>query len=264
MSLLRFFSHKICPDFIYIVVVKISHRTEAWEHGQLAFTCNVHIIRPSVTPSPPPPQPESAEGSPQAPPQNGSMMQHHSGSRTGHGGDDVITRMKNVSMIELGRYRMKPWYFSPYPVELTSEPIIYICEFCLKYVKSKKCLERHLVRTCADHVVHSQQVCVLCSRCCGLYIILMHLLSVVSFCCQPVGFVQASWAQLCQQAPSQLSVVCSTEKRGEPGIFSDVSMTQLENVLSCLVPLSLCTVLSTLHSCTIKTFLSWHHSHERR
>ena len=54
--------------------------------------------------------------------------------------------MKNISMIELGRYRMKPWYFSPYPVELTTEPIIYICEFCLKYVKSKKCLERHLVR----------------------------------------------------------------------------------------------------------------------
>jgi histone acetyltransferase HTATIP len=48
-------------------------------------------------------------------------------------------------MIELGRYRMKPWYFSPYPPELATEPVIYICEFCLKYVKSKKCLERHKV-----------------------------------------------------------------------------------------------------------------------
>ena len=28
-------------------------------------------------------------------------------------------------------------------------PVIYICEFCLKYVKSLKCLERHLV----SHVV---------------------------------------------------------------------------------------------------------------
>ena len=60
--------------------------------------------------------------------------------------------MKNISMIELGRYRMKPWYFSPYPVELTTEPIIYICEFCLKYVKSKKCLERHLVRVFTQSV----------------------------------------------------------------------------------------------------------------
>ena len=77
------------------------------------------------------------------------MMQHPSGSRTGHGGDDVVTRIKNISMVELGRFRMKPWYFSPYPEELTAEPIIYICEFCLKYVKSKKCLERHLV-CCMD------------------------------------------------------------------------------------------------------------------
>ena len=29
--------------------------------------------------------------------------------------------------------------------------------------------------------------------------------------------------------PAQLSVACSTEKRGEPGIFSHVSMTQSEN-----------------------------------
>ena len=29
--------------------------------------------------------------------------------------------------------------------------------------------------------------------------------------------------------PAQLSITCSTEKRGEPGIFSHVSMTKLEN-----------------------------------
>lgn len=28
---------------------------------------------------------------------------------------------------------------------MTSLPVIYICEFCLKYMKSPKCLERHLV-----------------------------------------------------------------------------------------------------------------------
>lgn len=26
-----------------------------------------------------------------------------------------VTKMKNVEMIELGRHRIKPWYFSPYP-----------------------------------------------------------------------------------------------------------------------------------------------------
>ena len=40
------------------------------------------------------------------PRQTGSMVSHH---------DDIVTRMKNVEMIELGIYRIKPWYFSPYP-----------------------------------------------------------------------------------------------------------------------------------------------------
>lgn len=40
------------------------------------------------------------------PRQSGSMVMHH---------DDVVTRMKNIEMIELGRYRIKPWYFAPYP-----------------------------------------------------------------------------------------------------------------------------------------------------
>ncbi|CAH1791663.1 unnamed protein product [Owenia fusiformis] len=77
-----------------------------------------------------------------APRQTGSMVVHH---------DDIVTRMKNVDMIELGRHRIKPWYFSPYPQELTSEPIVYICEFCLKYVKSHKCLERHLSKCVFRH-----------------------------------------------------------------------------------------------------------------
>ena len=27
----------------------------------------------------------------------------------GHGPDDIITRMKNIELIELGRHRIKPW-----------------------------------------------------------------------------------------------------------------------------------------------------------
>lgn len=60
--------------------------------------------------------------------------------------DDIVTRMKNISCIELGRHRLKPWYFSPYPQELTALPILYLCEFCLKYLKSLTCLQRHLTK----------------------------------------------------------------------------------------------------------------------
>ena len=59
--------------------------------------------------------------------------------------------MKNIDMIELGRYRIRPWYFSPYPQELTTEPVVYICEFCLKYLKSVKCLERHKSKCTLNH-----------------------------------------------------------------------------------------------------------------
>lgn len=47
-----------------------------------------------------------AQSQPPGPRQSGSMVSHH---------DDVVTRMKNVSMIELGKHRIKPWYFAPYP-----------------------------------------------------------------------------------------------------------------------------------------------------
>ena len=60
--------------------------------------------------------------------------------------EDAVTRMKNIEMIELGRHRIRPWYFSPYPIELTTLDTIYICEFCLKYLKSRTCLERHLTK----------------------------------------------------------------------------------------------------------------------
>uniref|UniRef100_A0A8C3BG24 histone acetyltransferase n=1 Tax=Cairina moschata TaxID=8855 RepID=A0A8C3BG24_CAIMO len=58
--------------------------------------------------------------------------------------DDIVTRMKNIECIELGRHRLKPWYFSPYPQELTALPVLYLCEFCLKYGHSLRCLQRHL------------------------------------------------------------------------------------------------------------------------
>ncbi|KAK8732540.1 hypothetical protein OTU49_006811, partial [Cherax quadricarinatus] len=37
------------------------------------------------------------------------------GSLATHSDDHAITRIKNMKMIELGKYRIKPWYFSPYP-----------------------------------------------------------------------------------------------------------------------------------------------------
>ncbi|EDW75474.2 uncharacterized protein Dwil_GK23796 [Drosophila willistoni] len=65
--------------------------------------------------------------------------------------DDVTENIKNIALIELGRNRIEPWYFSPYPIEMTTLPCIYLCEFCLKYVASEKCLARHLIKCNLRH-----------------------------------------------------------------------------------------------------------------
>lgn len=73
------------------------------------------------------------------------------GSLSTHNPDDLVTRIKNIEMIELGRHRIKPWYFSPYPQELTHLPCIYLCEFCLKYTKSRHCLAVHAQKCLLRH-----------------------------------------------------------------------------------------------------------------
>jgi len=65
--------------------------------------------------------------------------------------DDVVTRMKNIELIELGKHRIRPWYFSPYPQELVGLHCIFLCEYCLKFVKSRQCLERHLTKCSLPH-----------------------------------------------------------------------------------------------------------------
>ena len=61
---------------------------------------------------------------------------------------EEITKVKNIRQIELGRNEIDTWYFSPYPEEYCREEKLYICEFCLKYMKKRKTLERHSVRGC--------------------------------------------------------------------------------------------------------------------
>ncbi|XP_037073248.1 histone acetyltransferase Tip60-like [Pollicipes pollicipes] len=82
------------------------------------------------------PEPASEPVDPgSAVPRTGSMAVHQ---------DDVVTRVKNVQMIELGRHRIKPWYFAPYPQEMTKMGCIYLCESVWHTGKSSKCLERHI------------------------------------------------------------------------------------------------------------------------
>lgn len=51
------------------------------------------------------------------------------------------TKVKNVRCIQLGRYEVDTWYFSPYP-DGYSQDKLYVCEYCLKYYKKPKTLSR--------------------------------------------------------------------------------------------------------------------------
>ena len=50
--------------------------------------------------------------------------------------------------IQFGRYEIGTWYSSPYPHEYARLPKLFLCEFCLKYMKSRPILKMH-VRKCA-------------------------------------------------------------------------------------------------------------------
>ncbi|KAJ6646742.1 Histone acetyltransferase KAT6B [Pseudolycoriella hygida] len=45
--------------------------------------------------------------------------------------------------IEFGPWDIDTWYSSPFPQEYARLPKLFLCEFCLKYTKSKAVLERH-------------------------------------------------------------------------------------------------------------------------
>eukprot|EP00731_Ephydatia_muelleri_P030978 Em0022g492a len=51
--------------------------------------------------------------------------------------------VRSPPMIEFGKYEIKTWFSSPYPQEYAMLPKLCICEFCLKYMKSRSILKRH-------------------------------------------------------------------------------------------------------------------------
>ena len=54
-----------------------------------------------------------------------------------------ISRVRNLTRVQMGKYELEPWYFSPYPFEFTDEDMIYVCEFCLSYFPSNMEFTRH-------------------------------------------------------------------------------------------------------------------------
>jgi len=54
-----------------------------------------------------------------------------------------IARVRNIEKIQMGKYEVEPWYFSPYPVDFIDVDMAFICEFCLSYYGDVVQFERH-------------------------------------------------------------------------------------------------------------------------
>ncbi|KAJ2519937.1 Histone acetyltransferase [Coemansia sp. RSA 1939] len=62
-----------------------------------------------------------------------------------------IARMKNLNVIEMGQFQVEPWYFSPYPIEYSYTPVLYVCEFCLCYYDNRTQYTRHRGKCALQH-----------------------------------------------------------------------------------------------------------------
>lgn len=58
-----------------------------------------------------------------------------------------ITKVKYVDKIQIGNFEIDAWYFSPFPEDYGKQPKLWICEYCLKYMKYEKTFRYHLVST---------------------------------------------------------------------------------------------------------------------
>ena len=61
-----------------------------------------------------------------------------------------------IKKIEMGKYEMETWYSSPYPEEYARLPKLYLCEYCLKYMKTATILRRHAVFTIYQLVLNEK------------------------------------------------------------------------------------------------------------
>ncbi|CAG8954668.1 hypothetical protein HYFRA_00004590 [Hymenoscyphus fraxineus] len=73
----------------------------------------------------------------------------HGGSMTQNQAE--ISRIRNISKVQFGKFELFPWYFSPYPEVFTQEDLMYICEFCLCYYGDLKSFSRHRQKCTLQH-----------------------------------------------------------------------------------------------------------------
>lgn len=68
-----------------------------------------------------------------------------------------ITKVKNIGKICMGRYEVEAWYYSPFPVPYAQVDTLYICEYCLKYMKNPRFFIKHCTQ-CAHRTPPGDEI----------------------------------------------------------------------------------------------------------
>jgi histone acetyltransferase SAS3 len=73
------------------------------------------------------------------------------GEATPHASQKVSGPPSKIKSINFGGYEIETWYAAPYPEEYSRNRVLYICEFCLKYMNSDYVAWRHKLKCPAKH-----------------------------------------------------------------------------------------------------------------
>lgn len=76
------------------------------------------------------------------------MKRGEEGHVTAHPGANAASKIK---FIHFGDHEIDTWYSAPYPEEYSRNRILYICEFCLKYIGSDFVAWRHRLKCPVKH-----------------------------------------------------------------------------------------------------------------
>ncbi|GAB4822189.1 hypothetical protein N2152v2_009235 [Parachlorella kessleri] len=64
---------------------------------------------------------------------------------------EEFTKVKNIERIELGKFQMETWYFSPFPPEYRECKELFFCEYDLAFFKHRHQMLRHLRKCRIQH-----------------------------------------------------------------------------------------------------------------
>lgn len=60
-------------------------------------------------------------------------------------------KVGHIRKIQIGSFVIDVWYLAPYPEEYSRLETLYVCEFCLKYMKSNYIAKRHKIKCPMKH-----------------------------------------------------------------------------------------------------------------